>query len=141
MSQKAVITKSNESKENSFTAAFSSFSVDDLKKAKEFYEQTLGLNVTEQEEGLALKFDGGGDVFIYPKQDHEPATFTVLNFLVKDIRSAVDKLKEHGVRFESYEGELKTDENGIFWGKDSDNGPNIAWFRDPAGNFLSVIED
>lgn len=130
-----------EKKEITFTKAFSTFSVNDVKKAKEFYAQTIGLKVTDEEEGLALQFDGGQNVFIYPKSDHQPATFTVLNFQVEDIKEAVNKLSKRGVTFESFKGELKTDENGIHWGGTEGRGPNIAWFRDPAGNFLSVIED
>ncbi len=122
------------------TKAFSGFSVNDLQKAKEFYGQTLGLNVSETPEGLALKIAGGGQVFIYPKPNHEPATFTILNFPVDDIDEAVDRLKKLGVRFEKYEGEMKTDEKGIFRGADGGQGPNIAWFKDPAGNILSVLE-
>jgi catechol 2,3-dioxygenase-like lactoylglutathione lyase family enzyme len=135
MAQKAV-----ETKEITFTKAFSTFSVDDLQKAKDFYFQTLGLDVTETEEGLSLQFDDGVNIFIYPKTNHEPATFTVLNFPVDDIDSAVDKLTGLGIRFESFTGEMKTDEKGIFRGAENNKGPNIAWFKDPAGNFLSVIE-
>jgi|SRR5437899_2238493 len=137
MSQAVETKRENEI---AFTKAFSTFSVNDLKKAKDFYASKLGLDVEEQKEGLGLKFDDGQDVFIYPKADHQPATFTVLNFPVDDIRAAVDKLAGLGVKFEKYDGEMKTDENGIFWGKADGNGPNIAWFKDPAGNFLSVIE-
>lgn len=135
MAQEAVRTK-----EVAFTEAFTSFSVDDIAQAKEFYGKKLGLNVKEQEEGLGLNFDGGQTIFIYAKEDHQPATFTVLNFPVKDIDKAVDKLTDLGVSFESFDGEMKTDEKGIFRGVESGNGPNIAWFKDPAGNFLSVIE-
>ena len=116
--------------------AFSSFSVNDLQKAKEFYGRTLGLEVSESAEGLELHPGGNLDVFIYPKPNHTPASFTVLNFLVDDIESAVDELKKTGVRFEKYEGEIKTDEKGIH----HDGGPSIAWFKDPAGNILSVLE-
>jgi catechol 2,3-dioxygenase-like lactoylglutathione lyase family enzyme len=123
------------------TKAFSSFSVDDLKKAKGFYGETLGLEVSETPEGLGLKLAGGGRVFLYPKPNHVPATFTVLNFPVDDIDQAVDGLAGLGVRFESYEGEIKTDEKGIFRGAENGNGPNIAWFKDPAGNILSVLEE
>lgn len=128
-----------EKKEVTFTKAFSSFSVNDIPKAKEFYGRTLGLNVSEEEEGLALKI-GGSDIFIYPKQDHEAATFTVLNLAVDDVEKAVDDLGKRGIRFESFEGEMKTDEKGIYRGKERGQGPNIAWFKDPAGNFLSVLE-
>ena len=121
------------------TKAFSSFSADDLKKAKEFYGQTLGLEVSETKEGLGLHIAGGGQVFIYPKPNHEPASFTVLNFPVDDIEKAVDELTARGVRFESYEGEMKTDEKGIFRGASRGEGPDIAWFKDPAGNILSVV--
>ena len=120
------------------TKAFSSFSSDDVKKAKEFYEETLGLTVKETEEGLDLSLAGGGSVFIYPKPSHEPATFTVLNFMVDNIEQSVEALGKLGVRFEQYEGEIKTDEKGIYHGPP---GPNIAWFKDPAGNILSLVED
>lgn len=123
------------------THAFSSFSVDDIQKAKEFYGQTLGMKVSEDEEGLAIQIAGGGSVFIYPKPDHQSATFTVLNFPVNNIEEAVDKLAGLGVAFESYEGEMKTDEKGIFRGASRGQGPNIAWFKDPAANILSLIED
>ena len=117
---------------------FSSFSVDSLEKAKEFYSQTLGLEVVETQEGLELRLEGG-NVFLYPKPDHAPATFTVLNFLVDDIDTAVDDLTKRGVKFEMYkEGMLKTDEKGIARGE---SGPEIAWFKDPAGNFLSVLKE
>ena len=123
------------------TEAFSSFSADDLAKAKQFYAQTLGLEVSETKEGLGLKIAGGGQVFIYPKPNHTPASFTVLNFPVNDIDKTVDELKARGVQFESYEGELKTDEKGVFRGGAQGDGPNIAWFKDPAGNILSVLEE
>ena len=120
--------------------AFSSFSVDDLQKAKEFYGQTLGLEVSEVSEMnglLELHLAGGARVLIYPKPNHTPATFTVLNFVVDDVEQAVDALAGRGVRFEQYdEPNLKTDEKGIARGE----GPTIAWFQDPAGNILSVVE-
>jgi catechol 2,3-dioxygenase-like lactoylglutathione lyase family enzyme len=122
------------------TKAFSTFSVNDIPKAKAFYGQTLGMELSETEEGLALQIAGGGQVFIYPKPNHTPASFTILNFPVDDIEQAVDALKKLGVRFESYEGEMKTDEKGIFRGADRGKGPNIAWFKDSAGNILSVLE-
>ena len=115
--------------------AFSSFAVNDLKQAKTFYAQTLGLKVNESEMGLEIH-PGDTDVFIYPKPNHTPASFTVLNFLVDDIDKAVDELKQKGVSFEQYEGEIKTNEKGIH----HNGGPSIAWFKDPAGNILSVLE-
>ena len=117
--------------------AFSSFSVDDLHKAREFYSHKLGLKVSESPEGLELHLGGEAEIFIYPKPNHKPATFTVLNFLVDDIDAAVDELNQTGVRFEKYEGEIKTDDKGIH----RNGGPTIAWFKDPAGNILSVLED
>jgi len=116
--------------------AFSSFSVDDIPKAKEFYTRTLGLKVSESAEGLELH-PGDTDVFIYPKPNHKPATFTVLNFMVDDIETAVDELKNAGVRFEKYDGDIKTDDKGIH----RNGGPTIAWFKDPAGNILSVLQN
>ena len=114
------------------TKAFSGFSADDIGRAKEFYADTLGLNVTEDHGMLQLKLAGGATVLVYPKPGHEPARFTILNFSVGDIEAAVDELTKRGVEFERYEGELGTDEKGIFRGE----GPLIAWFRDPAGNIL-----
>ena len=120
------------------TKAFSSFSVDDLQKAKEFYGQTLGLELSEEKEGLALRMAGGGVVFIYPKPNHTPATFTILNFPVNDIEQAVDELTKLGISFEHYDQEeIKTDTKGIH----RNAGPKIAWFKDPAGNTLSVLEE
>jgi len=117
--------------------AFSGFSVDNTQKAKEFYGRTLGLEVSESHGLLKLHLVGGTTVLIYPKPNHVPATFTILNFPVDNIEQAVDLLTKSGVRFERYEGELKTDEKGIFRG----GGPLIAWFKDPAGNILSVLEE
>jgi predicted enzyme related to lactoylglutathione lyase len=116
--------------------AFSGFSVDDIPKAKAFYGGTLGLEVSEAHGLLKLHLAGGATVLIYPKPNHAPATFTILNFPVDDIEDAVDRLAKSGVRFERYEGNLKTDKKGIFRG----GGPLIAWFKDPAGNILSVLE-
>jgi predicted enzyme related to lactoylglutathione lyase len=116
--------------------AFSSFSVNDTSKAKQFYGQTLGLDVSESREGLTLQFAGGGKAFIYPKPNHAPATFTILNLPVDNIDEAVDALTKRGVRFEKYDEPMKTDAKGIF----RDGGPKIAWFKDPAGNILSVLE-
>lgn len=120
------------------THAFSGFSVDDVQSAKEFYSQTLGLEVSEMNGLLTLHIAGGTQILIYPKPNHTPATFTILNFPVDDIERAVDELTRRGVRFERYDEEdLKTDEKGISRG----GGPLIAWFRDPAGNILSVLEE
>jgi predicted enzyme related to lactoylglutathione lyase len=117
--------------------AFSSFSVHDLEETKKFYGQTLGLEISESEQGLNLLLKGGNEVFIYPKPDHSPATFTILNFIVDDIDQKVDELTKLGVSFQIYnKGELKTDNKGIFHGK-----PKIAWFKDPSGNFLSILEN
>src|SRR4030095_2473972 len=115
--------------------AFSSFSVNDLQRARDFYAQTLGLQVSESEMGVEIH-PGDTDVFIYPKPNPTPATFTALNFLVDDIDKAVDELQQKGVHFEHYEGEIKTNEKGIH----RNGGPSIAWFKDPAGNILSVVE-
>jgi len=117
------------------TKAFSGFSVDDVPEAKEFYSETLGLRVTEEHGMLSLHIAGEWDILVYPKPDHTPATFTILNFPVNDIEKAVDELAERGVRFERYD-DSDTDERGIYRG----GGPLIAWFKDPAGNVLSVIK-
>jgi len=118
------------------TKAFSGFSVNDIGKAKEFYGRTLGLDVSEAHGILTLHIAGGFRIVIYPKPNHAPATFTILNFPVDNLEKAVDGLSGRGVRFEHYEGDLKTDEKGIHRGE----GPKIAWFKDPAGNILSVLE-
>ncbi|HMI09120.1 MAG TPA: VOC family protein [Candidatus Saccharimonadales bacterium] len=124
------------------TPAFSGFSVNDLAAAKEFYGNVLGLNV-EQEPApmdmLTLHLATGGEVLIYPKEDHTPATYTVLNFPVEDTDKAVDDLVAKGVTFEKYEG--MTDEKGIARGISQNMGPDIAWFKDPSGNILSVLHD
>ncbi|MEJ2558006.1 MAG: VOC family protein [Sedimentisphaerales bacterium] len=122
-------------------AAFSGFSVDSLAKAREFYTGTLGLNVDDEGVGLRLHLPDGATVFVYPKDDHQPATFTILNFVVDDIDEAVDDLTNRGVRFEHYEDDLKTDEKGVARGLSQNMGPDIAWFKDPAGNILSVLQD
>lgn len=123
--------------------AFSAFSVDDIPKAKQFYHDVLGLTVAERDMGIIeLRIESNTPIIIYPKPDHRPASFTILNFPVADIVKTVDQLIEKGVTFEQYDGDLKTDEKGICWGPDNDQeGPNIAWFKDPAGNILSVIEE
>jgi catechol 2,3-dioxygenase-like lactoylglutathione lyase family enzyme len=122
---------------------FSSFSTDDLAKAKEFYTKTLGLEEIDEEMGLMLALPGGARVFVYEKDDHVPATFTVLNFEVKDIDAVVKDLAASGITFEEYDwGEGgKTDEHGIMRGMADKQGPDIAWFKDPAGNFLAVLEN
>lgn len=117
--------------------AFSGFSVNDIPKAKEFYGQTLGLEVTEKNGMLELQIANGSKVIVYPKSNHTPATFTILNFPVSDVAQAVDELSKAGVRFEIYkEAGFETDDKGVFRA----GGPIIAWFKDPAGNILSVIE-
>ncbi len=124
------------------TSAFSSFSVDDLSRAKAFYGQTLGLEVTETRmtdtvSVLTLRLAGGGRVLVYPKPDHAPARFTVLNFPGASAEKAVAALTERGIRMQIYQdGPVRTDDRGILRG----NGPTIAWFKDPAGNVLSVVE-
>lgn len=122
--------------------AFSGFSVDDLEKAKEFYGSVLGLPVEEQEGmGIHITLGTGAKVFVYPKPNHEPASFTILNFPVEDIDAAVDTLVEKGVSMEHYDfDEFKTDEKGIARATDPGDGPTIAWFKDPAGNILSVLQ-
>jgi catechol 2,3-dioxygenase-like lactoylglutathione lyase family enzyme len=118
------------------TKAFSGFSVDDLAKARQFYGETLGLRVSEEPMGLmTLHLGGGHDVLVYEKPNHVPATYTVLNFPVDDIERAVDELVNRGVRFERYPN-IEADQRGIFRG----GGPLIAWFTDPAGNILAVLE-
>ena len=117
--------------------AFSGFAVGDIEKAKEFYGRTLGLKVSESNGLLTLHLAGGNSVLIYPKPNHVPATFTVLNFPVDDVDQAVEQLTKRGVRFEIYDlPDIKTDKKGIMRG----NGPTIAWLKDPAGNILSVIQ-
>ncbi|MCR8557060.1 VOC family protein [Mucilaginibacter sp. BJC16-A38] len=122
------------------TKAFSGFSVNDMQKAKEFYHGTLGIEVEENNMGImTLKIAGGADVVVYPKPNHEPATFTILNFTVGDVDKTVDELIAAGITFEQYDfGDMKTDEKGIMRG--NGYGPDIAWFKDPAGNILSVLK-
>jgi catechol 2,3-dioxygenase-like lactoylglutathione lyase family enzyme len=119
--------------------AFSGFSVSDLVAAKGFYSQTLGLDVEEVPSGLRLKIAGRDGILVYPKDNHTPATYTILNFPVDDIEQAVDELTSKGVTFEHYEN--WTDEKGIARGIASNQGPDIAWFKDPAGNILSVLQE
>lgn len=120
--------------------AFSGFSTYDLAKTKKFYSETLGLDVIEEKGAmpmLILKVATGAQVLIYPKENHAPASFTILNFPVADIEKTVDELTRRGIQFEHYTGEIQTDEKGIF----RRGGPLIAWFKDPAGNILSVLEE
>lgn len=121
---------------------FSGFSVDDQDKAQGFYTNTLGLELSSDQMGLTLKLPNGGEVFIYSKPNHEPASFTILNFVVPDIDQAVDELVGKGVEFERYDNmPVAQDEKGILRGRAANQGPDIAWFKDPAGNILAVIQD
>ncbi len=115
--------------------AFSGFSVDDVEAARKFYSETLGLRVSEEYGMLRLRIAENNDILVYPKPEHTPASFTILNFPVDDIDKAVDELAERGVRFERYDG-FDLDDRGIMRGQ----GPDIAWFKDPAGNVLSVLQ-
>lgn len=119
--------------------AFSSFSTNDIDKAIVFYGEVLGLNVKKTEMGIVeIAFSNDSTVMVYPKNDHQAASFTVLNFPVSDVDATVDELREKGVTFEQYDSEaIQTDEKGISRGTE---GPAIAWFKDPAGNILSIIE-
>ena len=121
------------------TKAFSGFAVNDLEVAKKFYGETLGLEVEQGGQGLRLKVAGGNPTFVYSKPDHVPATYTILNFPVDDIDQAVTELKAKGVKFELYPG--ITDHLGIARGIASNRGPDIAWFKDPSGNILSVLQE
>jgi catechol 2,3-dioxygenase-like lactoylglutathione lyase family enzyme len=118
------------------TKAFSGFAVGDLDQARQFYGDTLGITTSEQNGLLTLHLAGGRDTLVYPKPDHVPATYTILNFVVDDIDKAVDELAGRGVQFERYEGAAQ-DDKGINRG----GGPYIAWFRDPAGNILAVLQE
>ncbi len=122
---------------------FSGFSVDDIAAAKQFYVETLGLGQKDSAMGLELSLPGGGRVFIYQKDDHQPATFTVLNFVVENIDEAVEELKNKDVNFEKYDlgNGAEQDEKGILRGVAAGMGPDIAWFKDPAGNVLSVLQE
>ncbi|MET8679793.1 VOC family protein [Streptomyces sp. NPDC004647] len=118
------------------TKAFSGFAVDDMRQAKNFYSETLGLRVSEEYGLMTLHIAGDTNILVYPKEDHTPASFTVLNFPVDDIDRAVEELAGRGVRFERYDG-FEMDDKGVFRG----GGPYIAWFKDPAGNVLSVLQE
>jgi catechol 2,3-dioxygenase-like lactoylglutathione lyase family enzyme len=119
------------------TKAFSGFAVDDMEKAREFYGETLGIRTSEQYGLMTLHLAGDRDTLVYPKPDHTPATYTILNFPVDDIEQAVDDLSARGVRFELYGDSANQDDRGIARGE----GPYIAWFKDPAGNVLSVLQE
>lgn len=122
--------------------AFSGFSVNDPTEARKFYGEILGLDIQETPMGLTLKLAGGNEVFIYAKPDHQPATFTILNFPVKSIDKAVDELSAMGVEFQRYDsGVMQQDEKGIARGRAAKMGPDIAWFKDPAGNILSILQN
>lgn len=126
------------------SAVFSGFSVNDLDAARQFYGEVLGLEIHEFGDGMGfgLKFANGGEHFVYPKADHEAATFTVLNFKVDNIDEAIASLKEKGIQFEHYHrDDLPQDESGVLRGLSHDMGPDIAWFKDPAGNVLSVMQE
>ncbi len=125
-----------------FNSSFSGMSVYSLSKAKDFYTNILGCKILSESMGLTLELPGGNKLFIYEKQDHTPATFTVLNFEVSDINSAAADLRSKGVVFEHYEMDAtKPDENGIFHSPDKAKyGPSIAWFKDPAGNIIALLE-
>ena len=140
MTAKTAATPSRKKTSSMFKEAesFCSFSVNDLQKAKQFYGETLGLEVSETQEGLELHA-GENTIFLYPKPNHTPASFTVLNFPVDDIEAAVAELNALGINLEHYNlPDIKTDERGIARGP---HGPTIAWFKDPAGNILSVLEE
>lgn len=121
-------------------AAFSGVSVNDSEKAKRFYGEVLGLKLVDETMGLRYELPGGGTLFIYTKEDHKPAEFTFLNFIVDNIDDAVDELTAKGINFERYDNMPdKQDEKGIMRGTSANRGPDIAWFKDPAGNILSVL--
>jgi catechol 2,3-dioxygenase-like lactoylglutathione lyase family enzyme len=120
-------------------AAFSGFSVNDLATAKEFYTNVLGLTAKEEMGGMTLTLPNGTSAWVYPKEDHQAATYTVLNFVVTSVDTAVDELTGRGVQFERYEG-VPQDDKGIARGIAADMGPDIAWFKDPAGNILAVLQ-
>lgn len=122
-----------------YNKSFSGFSTNDISAAKEFYNQTLGINATEENGMLTLHLENEKTVLIYPKSDHVPATYTVLNFIVNDLDAVMEEMKGKGIVFEQYEN--LTDENGVARGIARHQGPDIAWFKDPAGNILSVLKE
>ena len=122
------------------TYAFSGLSYKDTSKTVSFYKQTLGLDVKEDEMGLIVHLPGGGSLYMYQKDNHQPATFTVLNFDVDSIDEAVDELAKRGITFERYDG-MHQDDKGIARGIAANMGPDIAWFTDPSGNILAVLQE
>lgn len=124
-------------------SAFSGFSVNNLAQAQEFYADKLGLEVQDQGMGLELHLPGGTTVFVYEKENHEPASFTVLNLVVQDIDASMAELKQKGIVFEQYDlgNGAKTDESSVLRGKSANMGPDIAWFKDPSGNVFSILEN
>lgn len=123
-------------------AAFSGLSVQDIEQAKQFYTKVLGLELTSDTMGLQLRLPSGGELFIYPKPDHQPANFTVLNLVVEDIDAAVDELTAQGVNFERYDNlPGQQDDKAILRGRAAQQGPDIAWFKDPAGNILALLQN
>ncbi|EDK72365.1 Glyoxalase/bleomycin resistance protein/dioxygenase [candidate division TM7 genomosp. GTL1] len=120
-------------------SSLSSFSVNDLARAKQFYAETLGLQVTDQAPGIQLHLPGGSKAFVYPKDDHEPANYTNLDFVVEDIDEAIDELERRGVIFEHYEG-MPQDDKGVLRGNKLKKIPDTAWFKDPAGNVFAVLQ-
>ncbi len=125
-----------------YVATFSGFSVNDIDAAKQFYGEALGLQTDDDRMGLHLNLHAGGSVFVYQKEDHQPATFTVLNFVVEDIDATIDALTSKGVVMERYDNmPAPQDEKGVLRGLAASMGPDIAWFKDPAGNILSVLQE
>ncbi len=124
------------------SGAYTGFSVKDLDEAKKFYSEILGLGVEDGEMGITVKLPGGAGIFVYPKENHEPATYTVLNFIVEDIDESLDALVEKGVKFEQYNmPDFEQDEKGIARGLAANIGPDIAWFKDPSGNIFSILQE
>lgn len=123
--------------------AFSGFSVNDLVEAKKFYSEILKLDVTEDNMGLHINLKGAGSVFVYQKEDHVPATFTILNFSVENIDKTIDELISLGVKFEHYDlgNDAKQDQKGVLRGLSYNMGPDIAWFKDPSGNIFSILKE
>jgi len=122
-------------------AAFGGFSVDAAAKAKDFYTTVLGLKLKDDKMGLDFELPGGGRLFVYEKKDHKPAVYTVLNFVVENIDAAIDELAKDGVKMEHYDNlEWSQDDKGVARGLASGHGPDIAWFTDPAGNIISIMQ-